>query len=189
MPPVILAEMVMGNVDLPGRVQRRHAVRAVVQDGRNLLMTYASSIGDYGFAGGGIEDGETPEQALRRELREETGADLLEVGPSFGVIIQSRPSSDSDYDVFQSVHEYFPCQVREGVALPLLESYERDLGLVSRWVDLEVALAANRAISAGLVADNPWIPREIIMLEVLLDRARKNEHAGVPDAGSSPRRD
>lgn len=51
-----------------------------------------------------------------------------------------------------------------------LEAYERELGLVSRWVTPQSALVANRVIAAELVATNPWIPREIAVLEWLIGR-------------------
>ena len=53
---------------------------ALVRDGRVLLVRRGRppAMGLFAFPGGRVEPDETPEQAARRELREETG---LEAGP------------------------------------------------------------------------------------------------------------
>jgi TDG/mug DNA glycosylase family protein len=63
----------------------RPAVRAILLDqgGRILLMRFTAP-GDAGVwftPGGAVEPGETKEQALRRELREELQLDDVEIGP------------------------------------------------------------------------------------------------------------
>lgn len=153
------------------RVHRRAAVRAVIERDGLMLMTYSETVGDYGFPGGGLEDGESLDQALRRELREEIGADLIRVEAHLGTVTQRRPSlHPGRADIFEAVHEYLACVVIENRHPVLLEPYERDLAMVARWVEPAVALQANRAIAAELNSANPWIPREIFVLEWLIAR-------------------
>ena len=51
---------------------RERATAVLIRDGKVLLVK-APSLGDYHMPGGGIEAGETPGEAVVRELREETG--------------------------------------------------------------------------------------------------------------------
>jgi TDG/mug DNA glycosylase family protein len=63
----------------------RAAVRALVVDGRGrtLLVLFRDESGQTWWAtpGGGAQEGETPEQTVRRELREEAGLVEFELGP------------------------------------------------------------------------------------------------------------
>jgi double-stranded uracil-DNA glycosylase len=64
----------------------RQAVRGVVVDAKRrvLLVRLEHPISGGGWwvtPGGGVDDGESDEQALQRELREEAGLDVAEAGP------------------------------------------------------------------------------------------------------------
>ena len=61
---------------------RDRSVAFVVRDGKILMerLTYGGRT-FYSIPGGGIEDGETPEQAAIRELKEECGLDGVIVKP------------------------------------------------------------------------------------------------------------
>ncbi|WP_230500347.1 NUDIX hydrolase [Sutcliffiella rhizosphaerae] len=50
----------------------REAVRAVIIQNDKILMVQ-SNIGDYKFPGGGVEINESHEEAIMREVAEETG--------------------------------------------------------------------------------------------------------------------
>ena len=61
---------------------RQGAVAVVVRDGRFLVIRRSAAVvapGAYCFPGGGIQAGETEEQALVREFREELGAAIVPV--------------------------------------------------------------------------------------------------------------
>ena len=74
-------------------MEPRLAVGAVVlrEDGAVLLVRRARppAIGSWTLPGGKVEDGETPEQAIVREVLEETGLHV-EVGPILETLVLER---------------------------------------------------------------------------------------------------
>jgi len=67
----------------------RIAARGIVVDGDNIALLNVSKLGFYKLPGGGIEDGETPEIAFKREIMEEVGCDC-EIRSSLGEIVEYR---------------------------------------------------------------------------------------------------
>ncbi len=69
----------------------RKAVRAVLFDSHNLMpILFVSKENYYKLPGGGIEKNENNRQALKREIKEETGC-KIEVSAEIGKIIEFRP--------------------------------------------------------------------------------------------------
>lgn len=79
----------------------RQGVRAVVLDpaGRILLVRFEFPDATlWGTPGGGIDAGETPEQAVRRELGEEIGLEDVELGPWIWTREHVFPFWDGSWD-------------------------------------------------------------------------------------------
>jgi 8-oxo-dGTP pyrophosphatase MutT (NUDIX family) len=56
----------------------RPSVYGVIRDGERVLLLRTRNTHKYALPGGGVELGETLEDALRREVREETGIEISE---------------------------------------------------------------------------------------------------------------
>ncbi|MFD7157041.1 NUDIX domain-containing protein [Kribbella sp. NPDC059898] len=153
-----------------GRTIERTAVRGVLRRGDELLLL-ASRHGDYKFPGGGVEPGESFEQALRREFQEECGYDGILVGPELATTREELPARDAEYDVFAMTSYYLTCSGGEPGRPQNLEAYEADLELTPVWVTVADALATNRRVLAGGVGVMRWLVREIAVLEWLSGRA------------------
>lgn len=79
----------------------RSAARAVVldPDDRILLVRFEfPNAGLWGTPGGGVDEGETHEQAIRRELAEEIGLDDPELGPWIWTREHVFPFWDGSWD-------------------------------------------------------------------------------------------
>jgi mutator protein MutT len=81
------------------RLYFRPAVYGLVVKDRKILLMTARNTGKYCYPGGGVELGETLEQALKRELLEEAGIEislgkLLDVRESF---FYYNPSDDATH--------------------------------------------------------------------------------------------
>lgn len=96
----------------PTRVVLVSAVALVDADGRVLLAQRPegkSLAGLWEFPGGKVEDGESPEAALIRELREELGIDTE------ASCLAPLTFASHSYDVFHLLMPLFVCRKWQGV--------------------------------------------------------------------------
>jgi 8-oxo-dGTP diphosphatase len=162
----VLAEIHRASgINTQGRTIQRIAVRAVIFRGRELLMVYSANVGDYKFPGGGVDMGETHEQALARELLEECGASLLSVDGEIGAIIEYKSPIEKDFDAFKMASHYYLCRIEDGnFGAQKLDDYEADRGFQPMWIDIDQAIEANQLLMNSSV---DWLRREIFALEYL----------------------
>jgi len=153
-------------INVHGKTIHRTAVRAVIQRGENLLMILSANVGDYKFPGGGVQAGETHEQALRREVREECGAELSRFGEEIGSVVEYNHATDDGFETFKMTSTYYRCEVTDGFGSQTLDDYERDLGFRPIWISIEEAIQQNKSL---LESDKKpeWLKREIFALEYL----------------------
>jgi len=163
----ILAEIHRSvGINVKGKMIYRTAVRGVILRGRTLLMIHSANVGDYKFPGGGVDEGETHAQALRREVQEEGGASVTHIGLEIGAVVEYDIPMEHDYDVFKMMSHYYQCDVKDNFGMQTLDDYEQELGFKPAWIDIDRAIELNKVL---LRSDNApkWLKREIFVLEYI----------------------
>ena len=170
-----------------GRTVLREAVRAIILEGHRLLMVYSPVNGDYKFPGGGIEPGESHEQALAREVQEECGAALAGIQKALGQVHEYDFAQEPEFEIFHMISSYFVCQVQAGQAELRLDDYEAELAFQPAWVDIDEAVQTNRRVLSQSQAVPLWTRRDTLVLEYI--RETLIPRPLLPRAGEGEGRD
>lgn len=147
-----------------GTVYHRTAVRGIIrQEDKYLLIS--GKYGDCKFPGGGVEPGESLEEALSREIREETG---FELDPrslrKWGEVTERRKGVTAD--ITEMVSHYFFCELTETPQIRQeLDPYEKDYEYAPVWLTLEEAIEKNTAALGQ--TEVPWVMRDLTVLQCL----------------------
>lgn len=144
----------------------RPSARGIIIRGGRVAMVYSRLYDYYKFPGGGIEPDETHAQALRREVAEEVGLQVIPASiRPYGLV--HRVQKDERVDIFIQDNYYYLC---EAAAEPLpqrLDGYEAAEGFTLVWADPHAAIRANRTPGHG-PKDPVMLEREARVLETLL---------------------
>ena len=123
-----------------------HVVAAIIRDGEKIFATqrgYGAWKDYWEFPGGKIEAGESPEEALRRETREELDTEIV-VGEKFTSIAY-------DYPEFHLSMDCFLAEVKTGNLV--LKEHE-----AARWLEKDELDNVN------------WLPADLTIIEMLKNR-------------------
>lgn len=115
----------------------RKAARAVITNSQGqIAVMHFTTTGAYKLPGGGIDEGEAVEDALLREVREETGWKVSDVR-ELGVLEEDR--------YYCGMHQTSYCFVANATEFVGTELTEREIaeGMELRWLDsIDKAIAA-----------------------------------------------
>jgi ADP-ribose pyrophosphatase YjhB (NUDIX family) len=129
----------------PRAIAHRRAVRGVALRGTKILLLYTRRYDDYSLPGGGVDDGESLEEALVREMAEETGARSIRLLGPLGWIDERRPHW-GEWDAMHMQSFVYRCEVDGDLDAPVMESYEVANGMRPEWVTLADAIRHNQSV-------------------------------------------
>lgn len=126
-------------------------VAAVIRDQNRIFATqrgYGDQKGGWEFPGGKMEKGETPQEALIREIKEE-----LETEIEVGELIETV---EYDYPKFHLKMHCFFCSVKQGNLV--LKEHE-----AAKWLTLETLDSVD------------WLPADLSLIEKIRESLRSSQ--------------
>lgn len=145
----------------------RPTVRGIIEKDGKLALVYKRENDYYGFPGGGINEGETYEEALIREVKEETGLIVIPESISeYGGALRLNKSTRFPEKVFEQENYNYKCEVLDAVGEQNLDEEEAQEGFELAFVTMEEARRKNRYDDHGSDNGGIWLERENILIEM-----------------------
>lgn len=166
----ILKEISEGTLGLSDQFERlgtqyelRKSARAIVLNGKGEMATqYLKTYTYHKLPGGGVDQGETIEQALKREVLEEVGCDC-EITRELGIIIEYR----NKYKLLH-ISYGFAAKVVGELGTPTLEEGEIEEGQETLWLPPTKVLEKMKSDNPGKFEGHFILEREKTFLEEYL---------------------
>lgn len=124
----------------------RQTVRGIIiNDDHHICLLYSKVYDDFTFPGGGIKAEEDHECALRRELKEEIGAEDITIETLLCTTEEIRYGIRGDEHVYLQTSYYYVCQVHM-FGEPTQNKLEKKQKLEHLWVSYDEAISKNLSV-------------------------------------------
>ena len=158
-----------------GSVHRRPSARAIIERDGKVLVMHSRKFNYYKFPGGGIEQGETPEQALVREVREESGYFVRpETIEEYGSVLRRNRDNKDPEAIFEQQNFYYFCEIGDERVPVVQEDYEIEEAFEPVWVEFLTRLTrCNREAIRRGGGDAALIEREMRVFDMADEALRR----------------
>ncbi len=157
-----------------GLVKNRQTVRAIIFNASaEVLMIYSKKFRDYTFAGGGIKEFEDEKAALKRELKEELGAESINIiKRCYQTTEKCYEASETNIILLQrSVYYLVEVLVFAKQKLTTLEIAH---GVEPRWVSIEQALQQNKQVSNDKQHQKKGLKTVLVRENTILNKIKES---------------
>ena len=146
----------------------RDSARSIIIRNGKVAMIHSQKYDYYKFPGGGIEDGETPIEAMIRETQEEAGLKVIpETIKEYGYVHRIQKSDYNPSECFVQDNYYYLCGAVDGLVSQALDDYEKQESYQLEYVEPAFAIETNRRVREG-PNKQMMLEREARVLEILL---------------------
>lgn len=155
-----------------GTVGFRPSVRGIIIRGDKIAMIHSLKYHYYKLPGGGAEQGEDQIDTLIREVREESGLNVIRDSVREFGYVRRIQKGDFD-DIFIQDNYYYLCEAEEEADVQELDDYEQDEQFTLEFVTPQYAIDINQKQNHGEKAADAhgavMIEREIRVLRILME--------------------
>lgn len=157
----------------------RTTIRAIIYNDDKLLMVYSHQFKDYTFPGGGMKIDEDHLSALKREIKEELGANQVSNIKPYGYIEEKRFGLSTQPTVYLQTSYYYFAEVSE-FGEQALADREKVHGVEPVWITIDKAIEQNKLSMHTYKHKRGMktvLPREMKVLEDLKTYFKKEHTA------------
>ena len=146
----------------------RHSARSIIIKDGKVAMIHSLKYDYYKFPGGGIENGESPVEAMIRETREEAGLAVIpESVREYGYVHRIQRSDYNPAECFVQDNYYYLCKAMEQLTSQLLDDYEAQESYTLEYVEPLAAIRKNYDVKNSPYNQLMFV-REARVLETLI---------------------
>lgn len=153
--------------------ENRITVRGIYMEGYDILLgKYYHR--EYTIPGGGVEPHETLEEALYREILEETGYNIRDY-EFIGTVFDQRMDYSIDDRIYSNTNYIFSISIDKRKKYPLqLDEDEIEREFIAEFVDIRKAIETNqKVIDDETIKKDAYIYRSTLILREILAQMEK----------------
>jgi 8-oxo-dGTP pyrophosphatase MutT (NUDIX family) len=159
---------------IEGPIKERKTVRGIMFDPEcQVLMVYSELFDDYTFPGGGTKHHEDQISTLKRELKEEIGADTVSDITPYGFTEEIRYGIKGSDDIFLQTSYYYLCKVNQLGKQSLIDR-EKLHGLIPKWVNIDFAIQMNQRVKNNHMHQQKGLKTVLIRELMVLNDIKEN---------------